>query len=29
VNGKDVHVAPAYFKFHPAIFLRPFDDGND
>jgi len=27
VNGKNVHVAPAYFKFHPAEFLRLFDDG--
>jgi len=25
VDGKNVHVAPAYFKFKPAIFLRPFD----
>jgi len=25
VNGKEVHVAPAYFKFQPAAFLRPFD----
>ncbi len=29
VNGKEVHVAPAYFKFQPAIFLRPFDAGKD
>jgi len=29
VNGKNVHVAPAYFKFQPAIFLRPFDAGKD
>lgn len=29
VNGKNVHVAPAYFKFHPAIFLRPFDAGKE
>jgi pimeloyl-ACP methyl ester carboxylesterase len=29
VNGKNVHVPPAYFKFHPAIFLRPFDAGKD
>lgn len=27
VNGKEVHVAPAYFKFHPGVFLRPFDGG--
>ena len=27
VNGKEVHVAPAYFKFQPAVFLRPFDAG--
>jgi pimeloyl-ACP methyl ester carboxylesterase len=27
VNGKNVHVAPAYFKFQPAEFLRPFDAG--
>jgi len=27
VDGKNVHVAPAYFKFDPAEFLRPFDDG--
>lgn len=27
VNGKKVHVAPAYFKFQPAVFLRPFDAG--
>jgi pimeloyl-ACP methyl ester carboxylesterase len=29
VNGKEVHVPPAYFKFQPAIFLRPFDAGKD
>ena len=29
VGGKNVHVAPAYFKFHPPVFLRPFDDGKD
>ena len=29
VNGKEVHVAPAYFKFEPAVFLRPFDSGRD
>jgi pimeloyl-ACP methyl ester carboxylesterase len=29
VNGKEVHVAPAYFKFQPAVFLRPFDSGRD
>jgi hypothetical protein len=27
VNGKKVHVTPAYFKFQPAEFLRPFDAG--
>jgi pimeloyl-ACP methyl ester carboxylesterase len=27
VNGKQVHVPPAYFKFQPAVFLRPFDAG--
>jgi hypothetical protein len=27
VNGKKVHVDPAYFKFQPAEFLRPFDAG--
>ncbi len=27
VKGKNVHVGPAYFKFQPAEFLRPFDDG--
>jgi pimeloyl-ACP methyl ester carboxylesterase len=27
VNGKEVPVAPAYFKFQPAVFLRPFDAG--
>jgi pimeloyl-ACP methyl ester carboxylesterase len=25
VNGKKVHVDPAYFKFQPAEFLRPYD----
>ncbi|MGC1437986.1 MAG: prolyl oligopeptidase family serine peptidase [Terriglobales bacterium] len=29
VNGKRVHVPPAYFKFQPAVFLRPFDAGKD
>jgi pimeloyl-ACP methyl ester carboxylesterase len=29
VNGKEVHVAPAYFKFQPAVFLRPFDAGKN
>jgi len=29
VNGKEVHVPPAYFKFQPALFLRPFDAGKD
>jgi len=29
VNNKKVHVAPAYFKFQPAVFLRPFDAGKD
>jgi pimeloyl-ACP methyl ester carboxylesterase len=29
VNGKNVYVAPAYFMFQPAIFLRPFVDGKD
>jgi pimeloyl-ACP methyl ester carboxylesterase len=27
VDGKNVHVPPAYFKFQPAEFLRPFDAG--
>jgi hypothetical protein len=27
VQGKQVDVAPAYFKFHPAVFLRMFDAG--
>ena len=27
VNGKEVPVAAAYFKFQPAVFLRPFDAG--
>ena len=26
-NGKKVHVNPAYFKFKPAPFLRPYDKG--
>jgi pimeloyl-ACP methyl ester carboxylesterase len=30
VNGQKVqHVAPAYFKFQPAEFLRPFDSGKN
>jgi pimeloyl-ACP methyl ester carboxylesterase len=29
VNGKNVNVAPAYFKFQPAVFLRPFDAGKN
>ncbi len=29
VNGKEVHVPPAYFKFQPAEFLRRFDSGKD
>jgi pimeloyl-ACP methyl ester carboxylesterase len=29
VNGKEVHVPPAYLKFQPAVFLRPFDAGKD
>jgi pimeloyl-ACP methyl ester carboxylesterase len=29
VNGKNVHAAPAYFKFRPAVFLRPFDAGKN
>jgi pimeloyl-ACP methyl ester carboxylesterase len=29
VNGKEVHVSPAYFKFHPPVFLRPFDAGRN
>jgi pimeloyl-ACP methyl ester carboxylesterase len=29
VNGKNVHVTPAYFKFQPAEFLRPFDSGKN
>jgi len=28
-DGKNVHVAPAYFKFQPAVFLRPFDAGKN
>jgi pimeloyl-ACP methyl ester carboxylesterase len=27
VSGQKHHVAPAYFKFQPAVFLRPFDAG--
>jgi stage V sporulation protein SpoVS len=29
VNGKEVPVGPAYFKFQPAVFLRPFDAGKN
>lgn len=29
VSGKDIPVAPAYFKFAPAVFLRPFDAGKN
>jgi pimeloyl-ACP methyl ester carboxylesterase len=29
VNGKNVHVVPAYFRFQPAEFLRPFDSGKN
>ena len=29
VNGQEVPVAPAYFKFAPAAFLRPFDAGKN
>jgi len=30
VSGKKVpHIKPAYFKFQPAVFLRPFDSGKD
>jgi len=29
VNGKEVHVPPAYFKFHPPVFLRSFDAGGN
>ena len=29
VNGKEVHVPPAYFKFQPPVFLRPFDAGRN
>jgi pimeloyl-ACP methyl ester carboxylesterase len=28
VGGKNVHVGPAYFKFQPGVFLRPFDSGD-
>jgi pimeloyl-ACP methyl ester carboxylesterase len=29
VNNKKVHVGPAYFKFQPGVFLRPFDARKD
>jgi hypothetical protein len=29
VNNKEVHVPPAYFKFQPPAFLRPFDAGKN
>jgi hypothetical protein len=29
VNGKKVPVAPAYFKFQPAAFLRLYDAGKN
>jgi pimeloyl-ACP methyl ester carboxylesterase len=29
VNGKEVPVGPAYFKFQPAVFLRRFDAGKN
>jgi hypothetical protein len=29
VNGQNVPVAPAYFTFQPAVFLRPFDAGKN
>jgi pimeloyl-ACP methyl ester carboxylesterase len=29
VNGQQYPVAPAYFKFAPAAFLRPFDSGKN
>jgi len=29
VNGKEVHVPPAYFRFQPPVFLRPFDTGRN
>jgi hypothetical protein len=29
VNGQKVPVAPAYFNFQPAVFLRPFDAGKN
>jgi len=29
VNGKEVPVAPAYFEFQPAVFLRPYDAGKN
>jgi hypothetical protein len=29
VDGKKVHDPPAYFKFSPALFLRPFDLGKN
>jgi len=28
VNGQEVPVSPAYFKFDPAVFLRPYDARN-
>ena len=28
VNGQEVPVSPAYFKFDPAEFLRPYDERN-
>jgi len=29
VNNKRVHDPPAYFKFTPAVFLRPYDTGKN
>jgi pimeloyl-ACP methyl ester carboxylesterase len=29
INNKEVHVPPAYFKFEPSAFLRPFDAGKN
>jgi pimeloyl-ACP methyl ester carboxylesterase len=29
VDNKKVHVPPAYFKFEPPVFLRPFDAGKN
>jgi pimeloyl-ACP methyl ester carboxylesterase len=29
INNKEVHVPPAYFKFEPSVFLRPFDAGKN